>query len=106
MPEGTLNVPTIFNAALNFRQFWDGRALTLQEQALGPIENPVEFGHDRDGAVAVLKSIPEYVSAFASLYPDGITAANLTDAIAYYETMNFTGLLPPSCVSSKRSIVP
>lgn len=92
---GTLNVPTIFNAALNFRQFWDGRALTLREQALGPIENPVEFGHDRDGAVAVLKSIPEYVRAFASLYPDGITAANLTDAIAYYETMNFTGLTSP-----------
>ena len=84
--KGTLNAPTIFNAALNFRQFWDGRALTLQEQALGPIENPVEFGHDLDGAVAVLKSVPEYVRVFDRLYPDGITAANLGDAIAYYET--------------------
>ncbi len=93
--QGTLNVPTIFNAALNFRQFWDGRALTLQEQALGPIENPVEFGHDRDGAVAVLRTIPDYVIAFDRLYPDGITATNLSDAIAYYETMNFTGLSSP-----------
>lgn len=92
---GTLNVPTVFNAALNFRQFWDGRALTLQEQAIGPIENPAEFGHDLDGAVAVLESIPAYVSAFDRVYVDGISSANLTDAIAYYETMNFTGLSSP-----------
>lgn len=93
--QGTMNAPTIFNAALNFRQFWDGRALTLQEQALGPIENPVEMGHDLDSAVAVLKGIPDYVRAFDELYPDSITAANLSDAIAYYETMNFTGLGSP-----------
>jgi len=93
--QGTLNTPTIFNAALNFRQFWDGRALTLAEQVLGPIENPAEFGHDIDGAVAVLKNVPDYVIAFDALYPNGITAANLTNAIAYYETMNFTGLSSP-----------
>lgn len=93
--QGTLNAPTIFNAALNFRQFWDGRALTLQEQAMGPIENEVEFGHDLEAVVAVLESLPEYDNAFAALYPDGVTAANLGDAIAYYETMNFTGLASP-----------
>lgn len=93
--QGTMNAPTIFNAALNFRQFWDGRALTLQEQALGPIQNAAEMGHDLDGVVTVLESIPDYVSAFDRLYPDGITAANLSDAIAYYETMNFTGLGSP-----------
>lgn len=92
---GEFNVPTILNASLNFRQFWDGRALTLQEQALGPIENPAEFGHDLDSAIAVLRSIPEYASAFGTLYPDGVTVANLSDAIAYYETMNFTGLRTP-----------
>jgi cytochrome c peroxidase len=93
--EGTMNAPTIFNASLNFRQFWDGRALTLKEQALAPIENPAEFDHDRHIAVAVLKDIPEYVRAFDNVYPDGISVANLTDAIAYYETMNFTGLESP-----------
>lgn len=93
--QGEFNVPTIFNSALNFRQFWDGRALTLQEQALGPIENPIEFGHDRIGAISVLNSIPEYAERFAALYPDGITDTNLGDAIAYYETMNFTGLESP-----------
>lgn len=93
--EGELNAPTIFNAALNFRQFWDGRALTLQDQALGPIENPIELGHDLDAVVTVLRGIAEYTDAFSRLYPDGITAANLGNAIAYYETMNFTGLSSP-----------
>jgi len=93
--EGELNAPTIFNAALNFRQFWDGRALTLQEQALGPIENPIELGHDLEDVVAVLQGIPDYADAFDRHYPDGINATNLADAIAYYETMNFTGLSSP-----------
>ena len=92
---GTLNAPTIFNAALNFRQFWDGRALTLQEQVLGPLQNPVELGHDPDAVVSLLRAIPEYVLAFARQYPDGITVANLADAIAYYETMNYTGVESP-----------
>ena len=92
---GTLNAPTVFNSALNFRQFWDGRALNLREQALIPIENSAEFDHDLDSAVAVLQSIPAYVIAFEKLYPDGVTAANLGDAIAYYETMNFTGVTSP-----------
>ena len=93
--QGEFNAPTIFNAALNFRQFWDGRALTLQEQALGPIENPAEFGHDLAGVQQVLESIPDYVQIFRRLYPDGVSVANLADAIAYYETMNFTGLDSP-----------
>ena len=92
---GTLNAPTVFNSALNFRQFWDGRALNLQEQALMPIENAAEFDHDLDSAVAVLQGMPGYVSTFEKLYPDGVTAANLGDAIAYYETMNFTGISTP-----------
>ena len=92
---GMLNAPTIFNAALNFRQFWDGRSLSLQEQALQPIQNPAEFDHDLDGALAVLRSLPDYVQSFNKLYPDGITADNLANAIAYYETMNFTGISSP-----------
>ncbi|MFM1895895.1 MAG: hypothetical protein RLZZ385_969 [Pseudomonadota bacterium] len=92
---GNLNAPTIFNAALNFRQFWDGRALTLQEQVLGPIQNPLELGHDLDALVAALQTNPDYVSAFDRFYPDGITVANLGDAIAYYETMNYTGVGSP-----------
>ncbi len=92
---GRFNAPTIFNAALNFRQFWDGRALTLEDQALGPIENPIELGHDLDDVVAMLQSIPEYRDAFNRIYPDGVSAANLADAIAYYQVVNFTGLSSP-----------
>lgn len=93
--QGTVNTPTIFNAALNFRQFWDGRALTLEDQALMPIENPAEMDHDLVNVVATLKAIPEYVTAFDEFYADGITTANLGDAISYYETMNFTALESP-----------
>ena len=92
---GSLNTPTVFNAALNFRQFWDGRALTLQEQAFGPIENASELGHDLPSLVAKLETIPDYAAAFAAVYRDGVTAANLADAIAYYETMSFTGFSSP-----------
>ncbi len=92
---GDFNTPTIFNSALNFRQFWDGRALTLQEQSLGPIESPMEMDHDLDSVVATLQGLPEYANAFERLYHDGVTPANLGDAIAYYETMNFTGMDSP-----------
>ena len=53
--EGNINSPTVYNAVFNFRQFWDGRAKDLKEQAIGPIENPVEMGHSMTGAVKVLK---------------------------------------------------
>ena len=93
--QGVVNTPTIFNAALNFRQFWDGRALNLQEQALMPIENSAEMDHDLESVVATLNTIPEYVTAFDEFYSDGITSENLGDAISYYEIMNFTGLESP-----------
>jgi cytochrome c peroxidase len=79
---GTRNAPTVFNSAFNFRQFWDGRAFNLDEQSLGPITNPVEMGHDLDAVVEGLASNPAYAKQFAALYPDGVTAANLGNAIA------------------------
>ena len=48
---GNINSPTVFNSVFNFRQFWDGRAKDLQEQALAPIENPVEMGHNFDNLI-------------------------------------------------------
>ena len=42
--KGPINAPTVFNSALSFRQFWDGRANTLEEQTAGPVHNPVEMG--------------------------------------------------------------
>jgi cytochrome c peroxidase len=82
---GIVNAPTVYNAVFNFRQFWDGRAKDLQEQAAGPITNPNEMGYDFDHLVVRLKRIPMYRRHFANLYSDGITQANITHAIAEYE---------------------
>ncbi|HDZ09534.1 cytochrome-c peroxidase [Pseudohongiella sp.] len=87
---GHLNAPTTFNAAMNFRQFWDGRAVTLTEQALGPIESQIEMAHDLATVVELLQNDDNYAAEFAVLYPDGITAHNIGDALAYFQTMNFT----------------
>ena len=79
------NSPTVFNAALNFRQFWDGRAATLADQAAGPITSPVEMGSDWPALTAKLAADPAYRHDFAALYRDGVTPANVTDAIAEFE---------------------
>ncbi len=82
---GTINSPTVLNARFNFVQFWDGRAATLAAQAAGPVANPVEMGHSWDAVVTTLRAEPTYAQAFAQSYPDGVTAANVQDAIATYE---------------------
>jgi len=85
---GDLNTPSSFNTVFNFRQFRDGRALTLAEQALGPIEHPLEMGHELDAVVASLKEDPRYAPRFAAVYPDGVSANNLGDALAYFQSQN------------------
>lgn len=82
---GTRNAPTVFNAALNFRQFWDGRAATLEEQAGGPILNPLEMGSTWPQVLETLANDADYIAAFGAIYRDGVTAANIVDAIAAFE---------------------
>jgi cytochrome c peroxidase len=96
---GTRNAPTVFNAAIEFRQFWDGRAADVEEQATGPIVNPVEMASDEKRVVATLSSMPEYVSAFAKAFPEdkgdkakSITLKNVGVAIGAFERK----LLTPS----------
>lgn len=79
---GKVNAPTIFNSAFNFRQFWDGRAFDLGEQALGPLSNPLEMGHDLRSVVSFVASDAGYSEQFNAIYPDGVTAANIGNAIA------------------------
>jgi cytochrome c peroxidase len=81
---GGINAPTVFNSAFNFRQFWDGRADTLEAQIDGPVTNPAEMASDWNSVIKKLRADTSYVSAFA-VYPDGITAANVKDAIATFE---------------------
>lgn len=84
--EGPINSPTVLNSSLNVAQFWDGRAADLQEQAGGPIENPMEMGFTHELAVGVLASIPQYVQSFKDIYGvDEITINEVTDAIAEFE---------------------
>ena len=83
---GGVNAPTVYNAVYNFVQFWDGRAQTLADQAAGPPLNPVEMASESfDQIISKLKADKKFAKAFTAVYPDGITAANLTDAIEQFE---------------------
>src|SRR5262245_2295205 len=83
------SAPTIWNAAFNQKQFWDGRANDLEEQASFPITSPDEMNQDRDVLVKELKAIPEYVRLFDKAFSgDGgssVTFNNVTSAIAAFE---------------------
>lgn len=82
------NTPTVFNAAFNTVQFWDGRAKSLEEQAKGPIQNHIEMGMPNgEAVVARLEQIPGYRKEFAQVFggKDPITFDNVVAAIATYE---------------------
>jgi cytochrome c peroxidase len=82
---GVVNAPSVYNAALNFVQFWDGRAATLEEQIGFPVTNPVEMGTSFQRVVLFLQADPGYSSAFAAAFPTGVTEPNLRRAIADFE---------------------
>ncbi len=92
--KGVINTPTVYNSVFNFRQFWDGRAKDLKEQAFGPIINPVEMNQNPDVLVQKLKQHPVYRKKFTLLYPNGVTANNIADAIAEYEKTLITPNAP------------
>lgn len=81
----TVNAPTVFNAALNFRQFWDGRVDSLEAQIDVVIQNPVEMGATWAGIITKLSQDPQYQRAFAIAYRDGVTKANIQNALASFE---------------------
>ena len=83
---GGVNAPTVFNAVYNFVQFWDGRAQTLAAQAAGPPLNPVEMASESfEQIIGKLNADKKFVKEFTAVYPDGLTAENLTDAIEQFE---------------------
>lgn len=86
---GDRNSPTVYNAAGHFVQFWDGRAESVEEQAKGPVMNPVEMAMPAETVViAVLKSMPEYVDAFKKAFPEEsepVTFDNTAKAIGAFE---------------------
>lgn len=84
--KGLVNSPAVLNSSLNLVQFWDGRAKDLQEQAHGPIANPIEMAFTHDLAVDTVTSIPEYRAEFRKLFKSGkLTMHEITLAIAAFE---------------------
>lgn len=83
--ESGVNTPTVLNAAFNFKQFWNGRADSLEAQVDHVIRNPIEMGSDWSGVVRRVSQDAGYRAAFSAAYPDGVTQANIQNAIATFE---------------------
>ncbi len=83
--EGEVSAPTVFNSGLNFAQFWNGRAKTLEEQVDGPVQSAFEMGSTWDQVLGKLRGDPAYAAAFKALYPDGLQRENVKNAIAEFE---------------------
>lgn len=82
----TRNALTLWNASLRPALFWDGRAQSLEEQALMPLEQAVEMDLPPDEATARVAAIPEYVDLFEAAFPgEPISEANIAKAIAAFE---------------------
>jgi cytochrome c peroxidase len=78
--------PTLLNLAWAEQFFWDGRASSLEEQALGPITSPGEMNLPLDRLVATVCSVPEYQALFQKAFPgEPISAPNIAKALATYE---------------------
>ncbi len=90
---GGRNSPTVLNAVFNFAQFWDGRAKDLEDQAGGPMVNPVEMASPRQHVAQQLAALPAYHGAFARAFPTDpkpISIGNAQRAIAVFEATLIT----------------
>jgi cytochrome c peroxidase len=92
--EVTRRAPTLFNRAYGTSFFWDGRAPSLEEQALEPIASPNEMASTVAEAVSRLKADAGYKERFAAAFDDGVTAANLGKALASFERVLLRGDSP------------
>ncbi|MCR6108773.1 cytochrome-c peroxidase [Bacillus sp. A301a_S52] len=83
--EGPRNTPTIINSGYYTSLFWDGRADSLESQALGPIESEIEMNQDLDKLVVQLSEIDGYVEKFENAFNDDITVENIGKALAAFQ---------------------
>ncbi|WP_456450589.1 cytochrome-c peroxidase [Hydrogenimonas sp.] len=91
--KGNANAPTVYNAYFNFRQFWNGRAKDLKDQANGPIHNPVEMDMVPADIERYLASNAYYDKAFRKIYGRAPAYDDMLDAVAEFEKALFT----PNC---------
>ncbi len=83
---GGRNAPSVLNAAYLDRQFWDGRAGSLEEQAIGPLTNPVEMKNPSNRSVVErLRKISSYRRAFQEVFGGDVSIDHIGEAIAAYE---------------------
>jgi len=89
------NTPSVYNVAGQFRQFWDGAARTLDEQALQHLINPAILGTTSERLEQALRAVPGYRAAFRDAFPaqaEPVTVANVAAALSVFER----GLITPS----------
>ncbi len=82
---GGRQAPTVYNTAFNLFQFWDGRAGSLEEQAIGPIHNPIEMAETHENVVKKLSQIKGYQDQFQATFGTGVSIQGIGEAIAAYE---------------------
>ena len=93
--KGGRSAPTIINRAYTLAQFWDGRAATLEEQAKGPMANPIEMGNTHDAIVTNLKNVAGYRPLFEKAFGTAeIDIERVAMAIACFERTVFSGNAP------------
>lgn len=91
---GGRNAPTIINAAYSYYQFWDGRALYVEGQALGPIQNPIEMDMKLEDLVPKLNAIEGYRKQFQEVFGTDVTSDGIAKAIAAFERTVLSGNAP------------
>ena len=93
--KGGRNSPISYNRILSSLQFWDGRAESLEAQAVGPIQNPIEMGNTHEACVVCLQGIPGYTKQFKAIFgADTIQIEHVGQAIASFERVLVTGTSP------------
>ena len=93
--KGGRSAPTTLNRAFSQAQFWDGRAAPLEEQAMGPIANPIEMGMSHDLAVQRIRAIEGYRQQIREVFgTDDITITHIAKAIAAFERTILSGNAP------------
>ena len=83
--KGGRNSPTVINTAYGRLQFWDGRSVSLEDQALGPIQNPIEMNMTLPAVIKKLNGIKGYREQFQKVFGTDVTSEGIAKAIAAYE---------------------
>ena len=86
---GGRNSPIAYNRILSDKQFWDGRAASLEEQAKGPIANPIEMGNTHEACVKTLAGIEGYKLQFDKIFGE-VSIDAVAQAIASFERVLVT----------------